>query len=116
MKIKYSLLGLLVIVFVLSLTSFAAERLTAYVSMDEEVARSLINEFQKETKIQVDWVRLSTGEAVARIEAEKNNPQASIFLGGVGLNHIEAKNKGLTTPYVSPNTKIIPAQFKDKEH
>lgn len=115
-KTKFSLLSLLVIVTIFSLTGLAAERLTAYVSLDEEVARSLINEFQKETKIQVDWVRLSTGEAVARIEAEKNNPQASIFLGGVGLNHIEAKNKGLTAPYASPNAKNVPTQFKDQEH
>ena len=79
-KIKFSLLSLLVVVMILSLTGLAAERLTAYVSLDEEVARSLINEFQKETKIQVDWVRLSTGESVARIEAEKTTRRLASFL------------------------------------
>ena len=34
----------------------------------------------------------------------------------MGLNHIEAKNKGLTAPYVSPNAKNVPAQFKDKDN
>ena len=62
MKIKYSLLGLLVIVLVLSLTSFAAERLTAYVSMDEEVARSLINAFEKEmTALKEPYLEMERG-------------------------------------------------------
>ena len=115
-KSVYLLLSMFVFVLVFSLSGLAAERLTAYVSLDEEVARTVINAFQKETGIQVDWVRLSTGEAAARIEAEKRNAQASIWLGGVGLNHIEAKNNDLTTPYLSPNAKNIPAQFKDKEN
>ena len=76
--------------------------MTAYTTLDEELAREVFNAFEEETGIRVDWVRLSTGECVARLEAEKANPQASIWYGGVGLGHIEAKDKGLTTPYDSP--------------
>ncbi len=69
----------------------------------------------KHTGIEVDWVRLSTGECVARMEAEKGNPQASIWYGGVGLGHIQAKAKGLTTPYDSPAAANIPDNFRDKD-
>ena len=51
--------------------------------------------------------------AIARLEAEKENPQASVWFGGVGLGHIQAKNKGLTTPYDSPAAANIADNFKD---
>lgn len=64
----------------------------------------------------MEWVRLSTGEAVARLDAERRNPQASMWFGGVGLGHIEAKNKGLTLAYESPNAKNVPELFRDEDH
>lgn len=91
-----------------------SNRITAYTTLDEELARQVFNAFSQETGIQVDYVRLSTGEAVARIEAERANPQASIWFGGVGIGHIEAKQKGLTTPYDSP-AAAMPPQFRDPD-
>lgn len=93
-----------------------AQRITAYTTLDEELAQKVFKAFTEETGIQVDWVRLSTGETVARLEAEKANPQASIWFGGVGIGHIEAKQKGLTMQYDSPAAKEIPSQFRDKDH
>ena len=92
----------------------SAGRITAYTTLDEELAREVFNAFTEDTGIEVDWVRLSTGEAVARIEAEQANPQASVWYGGVGLGHIEAKQKGLTTPYQSPNAQMAD-QFRDPD-
>jgi len=63
----------------------------------------------------VEWVRLSTGEAVARLEAERENPQASIWVGGVGVLHVQAKMKGLTASYKSPQFLSIPEQYRDPE-
>ncbi len=90
------------------------ERVTVYTTLDEELAREVFAAFTEDTGIQVDWVRLSTGEAVARIEAERDNPQASVWYGGVGLGHIEAKQKGLTTPYESPAAQMAD-QFRDAD-
>ncbi len=91
------------------------QRVTAYASADEELMRELFNAFTEETGIKVDWIRLSSGEAGARIEAERENPQASVWYGGVGLGHVEGKQKGLTTVYASP-AATMPAQFKDSEN
>lgn len=88
---------------------------TVYTTLDEELARDVFKAFEQETGIAVEWVRLSTGEATARLEAEKDNPQASVWYGGVGLGHIEAKQKGLTTAYASPAANM-PAQFMDSEN
>ncbi|MEA4884467.1 MAG: ABC transporter substrate-binding protein [Clostridia bacterium] len=114
--------GLLVVLSCLALAALmvapaiAAEKVVAYTTLDEPLAREAFAAFEKDTGIKVEWVRLTTGEAVARMEAESGNPQASIWYGGVGLGHIEAKNKGLTTPYKSAAANHIPKQFRDKDN
>jgi iron(III) transport system substrate-binding protein len=80
------------------------------------LAKALFEQFQKETGITVNFVRLSGGEAIARMEAEKNNPQASIWVGGVGLDHITAKSKNLTIPYVSRYASNTAAAFRDPQN
>jgi iron(III) transport system substrate-binding protein len=94
----------------------APESLFAYVTFDEEIAQKYIAAFEKDSGVKVEFVRLSTGEATARLEAEKANPQASIWLGGVGIGHAEMKEKGITTPYLSPAAAKVPANFRDKEN
>ncbi|NLH36957.1 MAG: ABC transporter substrate-binding protein [Thermotogaceae bacterium] len=108
---------LLLTVFILciSILSFSANYVNAYTTLEEPLAKALFDEFQKETGIKVNWVRLSTGEVITRLEAEKNNPQASIWVGGVGVYHVEAKLKGYTTPYKAPYSQFIDAKFKDPE-
>lgn len=117
MKIRMVLVFLVVALTTAVYAAPSAEgsRITAYTTLDEELARDVFAAFTKETDIKIDWVRLSTGEAVARIEAEKANPQASIWYGGVGLGHIEAKNKGLTMQYQS-SAASMPAQFRDFDY
>lgn len=116
MKKFQIILGLLLVFAVVSAVNIsAAEKITAYVSCDEALARELLTAFTKTNGVQVDWIRLSTGEAQARIAAERNNPQASIWVGGVGLDHIAAKKDGLTVKYVSKAATKIPKEFKDSE-
>jgi len=91
-------------------------KVLAYTTLEEPLAKALFELFEKKEGIHVDFVRLSGGEAVARLEAEKANPQASVWVGGVGLDHITAKTKGLTVPYLSRSSNKTPAQFQDPEH
>jgi iron(III) transport system substrate-binding protein len=97
-------------------TAGAAEVVKAYTTLEEPLAKALFDEFEKQSGIKVEWIRLSGGEAVARIEAEKANPQASIWVGGVGTQHIEAKLKDLTTPYRSRVADSIPEKYRDPEN
>lgn len=93
-----------------------AGSVNAYTTLEEPLAAALFAQFEKETGIKVNFVRLSGGECVARLEAESANPQASIWVGGVGLDHITAKTKGLTTPYVSRYSANTPDEFRDPEN
>lgn len=103
-------------VLLFAFSANAAEVVKAYTTMEEPLAKALFDEFEKETGIKVEWVRLSGGEAIARLEAEKANPQASIWVGGVGTQHIEAKLRGLSTPYRSRVAKSIPSRYRDPEN
>jgi iron(III) transport system substrate-binding protein len=74
-----------------------------YTAFDTEEAKYYIEAFEEETGIDVQWVRLSSGEVLARIEAEASNPQASVWHAGSNTSHINAASKGLLEPY-KPNT------------
>lgn len=94
----------------------AQQKVGVYTTLEEPLAKELFDLFQKETGIHVSWQRLSGGEVETRLEAEKANPQASIWVGGVGLNHMSAKMKGLTTPYKSKMLENTPPEYRDTEN
>ena len=106
----------LVVVMFLAACAFGAETVKAYTTMEEPLAKALFDAFEAETGIKVEWVRLSGGEAIARLEAERVNPQASIWVGGVGTQHIEAKLRGLSTPYRSRVASSIPSRYRDPDN
>lgn len=92
-----------------------AEKLTVYCGLMEDHMVAAVKEFEKDTGIKVDAVRMSSGEIMGRIKAEKENPKASIWFGGPADGFIQAQKDGLLEKYVSPNAKDIPEQFKDKD-
>jgi iron(III) transport system substrate-binding protein len=115
MKTRWMLCGLLVLGILVAGTARAQDSLVVYSSVDEENAKKLLDAFTKATGVKVRFTFLSSGPAVARIEAEKNNPQADIWYGAPSENHVVLKEKGLSQPYVSPNAKDLAAKFKDPE-
>ena len=61
-------------------------------------------EFEKANPdITVNFVRMSSGEALARLRNEKDNPQFDIWWGGPLDGFVAAKQDGLLEPYDSPN-------------
>jgi iron(III) transport system substrate-binding protein len=76
-----------------------ARVLHLYEAFDTEEAQVYIEAFEAETGIEVEWVRMSSGEVLARVEAEASNPQASVWHAGSNTSHINASSKGLLAPY-----------------
>lgn len=95
--------------------SEAPNRLVVYSSVDEENAAKILNAFTADTGIEVSFVHLSTGPALARMTAEENNPQADVWMGAPNENHIVAKERGLTVPYSSDATRALAPVFRDAE-
>ncbi|WP_390893643.1 ABC transporter substrate-binding protein [Methanococcus aeolicus] len=77
---------------------------------------TIAEEFEKDTGIKVNYVSMSSGEALSRLMAEKNNPSCDVWFGGGIDAFIKAKNEKLLTSYESPNAKYIDSKFVDEEH
>jgi iron(III) transport system substrate-binding protein len=89
--------------------------LIIYSSVDEANARKILNAFSAATGVRINFVFLSSGPAMTRIEAEKNNPQADVWFGAPMENHILAKEKGLTVPYKTVSVYGINPTFYDTD-
>jgi iron(III) transport system substrate-binding protein len=70
-----------------------------YTSLDAQEAPVYITAFERETGVRVRWVRLSAGEALARLEAERHRPQVSVWFGGPAPEYIVAAQRGLLEPF-----------------
>ncbi len=104
------------LILVVAVFGFSKKQvLHMYTALDVNEAKIYIEAFEKATGIDVDWVRMSAGEILARLKAEKKNPQASIWFGGPVFEFISAKKDGLLDKYVSPNAKYIPKEYMDPE-
>jgi iron(III) transport system substrate-binding protein len=79
-----------------------AQVLHMYSALDTAETQLYIPEFEKDTGIKVEWVRLSSGEVLARLRAEAKNPQVSIWYGGPSQDHISGKKAGTSVPYKPP--------------
>ena len=91
------------------------QEITVYVGLMEDFMVKGQQEFEKETGIKVNAVRMSSGEILGRLKAEKNSPKAAVWWGGPADGFIAAKQEGLLEAYVSPSAKDIPDKFKDKD-
>ncbi len=91
------------------------KKLVMYVSFHEDTAKELADLFKKKTGADVSFIRLPTGEALARIQAEKSAPKADIWLGGTADAHAKAASEGLLEAYKSPNAKMILPEYQDKD-
>lgn len=80
----------------------AAQELNLICSADQAICERLVEEFEASHDIDVNMVRLSSGETYAKIRAEARNPQTDLWWGGTGDPHLQAANDGLTAQYESP--------------
>ena len=88
---------------------------TLYMGPPEKTCSAIAQGFEKRTGTKATFLRLSAGEAINRIRAERNAPQASI-LYGIGLpSMLTLKADGLLEPYKSPEAAAIPDKYKDPE-
>jgi iron(III) transport system substrate-binding protein len=53
--------------------------------------------------VQINWIRMSSGEALTRLRNEAANPQFDVWWGGPIDSYIAAAQEGLIEPYDSPN-------------
>lgn len=112
---KKIIFSVAMLIFLISCGNKNEEKLIFYAGVEEDHALLVATEFEKETGIKTEFVRMSNGEILARLKAEKNNMVASVWYGGPVDGMIAANEAGLLEKYVSPLANEIPEKFRDKD-
>jgi iron(III) transport system substrate-binding protein len=91
-----------------------------YTSVDEQIARPILNEYAKAHNIQID-ARYDTEATKSvglaeRLRAEKDNPQCDVWWGNEIFLTIGLANDGCLAEYASPSASDIPANFRDAKN
>jgi iron(III) transport system substrate-binding protein len=86
-----------------------------YTDNDESELDPLASAIVKGTGLKLEPLRMSSGEAWARVEAEAPRIGADIHFGWPLSFALMAKEKGLLMKYKSPAWRNIPDQYKDPD-
>ena len=98
-----------------ALAANAQNTVNVYSIWPENWARPMFEEFEKATGVKVNFVRFSSGEALARVTAEKNNPRVDVLFGGPVETFAAGMSEGLFEPYKSPSFSKLPPRFRDAD-
>jgi iron(III) transport system substrate-binding protein len=94
--------------------SVAKDRVVVYTSLETEETVEYLKLAKKELPdLDIQAIRLSTGELGARMLAERDNPQADCIWGWAVTNMSEFIPKGMLVPYKPKGWEMIPDRFKD---
>ncbi len=92
------------------------DTLTVLCTPQEDWCVAMTQAFQEQTGIATSYVRMSSGESLARLRATADNPEFSVWWGGPADGFIAAAEEGLVEPYESPNAAVIDPHYKDAEN
>lgn len=93
-------------------TNAAGGEVTVYHSHPADWTEPLFREFEEQTGIKVNVVSAGTGELLARIQAEQENPLGDIIWGGDAASYVGFQEEYMQ-PYVSPEAASFPEQYQD---
>lgn len=91
----------------------AKGRLVIYCSGTNALCEEEAKAFGEKYDVKTSLIRNGSGSTLAKIEAEKGNPQADIWYGGTLDPHSQAGEMGLLQAYQSPNLDQIIPEFRD---
>src|SRR5437867_7809916 len=100
--------------------SASQKEVVLYTSIDEPVARPILDEFTKKTGIKVvlktDSEASKTAGLVETLRAEKANPRADVFWNDEPFHTINLAEEGVLAAYESPAAKETLPQYQDAKH
>lgn len=108
-------LRLLALLLLLPLTALA-ETLTVYSAGPNNLITRLAEDFQTQTGVQVNVFQGTTGQILARLEAEQRQPVADVFISASWDSAVDFKRQGLLAPLSLQNTAQVPDYLKDSHY
>ena len=88
-------------------SAWAQGSLNLTCSVQIEWCQAAAVSFARDTGVKVSMTQRGSGEALATLRAEAQNPRSDVWFGGTGDPHLAAAEEGLTQPYESPNAPAL---------
>jgi iron(III) transport system substrate-binding protein len=108
---------MIIFAFVLGACGERAEektKLLVYSAKEQDELTEYFPVFQAaHPDIELEYLRLSTGDLTARLLAEKDNPQADVIYGTAATSMMIFQAEGMLEPYAPEGWEDILPQFKD---
>jgi iron(III) transport system substrate-binding protein len=97
-----------------------ADEVVVYCTVDQIFSEPILQDFEQQTGIKVRAVfdteeTKSTG-VMNRLIAEKDNSQCDVFWSGDPVRNSLLQSRGITQPYQSSQTELIPFHFREAGH
>ena len=80
----------------------AAQQVNVICSVQADWCNMIATVYARTTGVKINMALKGSGEALAQLIAEKENPKTDIWFGGTGDPHLQAGEQGLTLEYKSP--------------
>ena len=97
-------------------SSASAQQLTVYTAGPAGLSKSLSAGFEKSTGVKVNVFQATTGQIMARLTAERANPQADVLISASWDTAVDLKKADQLLAYQSPNAKTVAPALKDTHY
>jgi iron(III) transport system substrate-binding protein len=97
---------------VLAMAGTAYADITVYTAGPAALIEKLAAGFTEETGVKVDVFQATTGQVMARIEAEAANPIVDVLISASWDTATDFAERGWLVPYTSPNAATVPDFLK----
>ena len=87
----------------LSLGALAQGQINVICSVQAEWCNMIGTVYARTTGTKINVSMKGSGEALAQLIAEKDNPKTDVWFGGTGDPHLQAAEQGLSLEYKSPS-------------
>ncbi|MDM0031591.1 ABC transporter substrate-binding protein [Variovorax sp. J22P271] len=81
----------------------SAQTVNVICSVQAEWCNMIATVYARTTGVKLNMSLKGSGEALAQLIAEKENPKTDVWFGGTGDPHLQAAESGLTLEYKSPS-------------
>jgi iron(III) transport system substrate-binding protein len=84
-------------------TAAQAQQVNVICSVQADWCNMMATVYARTTGVRLNLAMKGSGEALAQLIAERDNPKTDLWFGGTGDPHLQAAEQGLTLEYKSPS-------------
>ena len=117
MKAMFRILGAVALAAACAAAFAQKTQLIVYTALETDQLKAYEQGFYREVNdVEIRWVRDSTGVIIAKLLAEKANPQADVVMGVAASGLALLDQNGMLIPYAPINLDAIMMQYRDRKN